>query len=157
NDTPTAVNPPKSLDAFPLAWPKSGDWSGPRPFVAVSPFPEFTRQPGDKPQELPAGKVGVSGKLVKPYDEDRYKVAVTPGKKVKLEVFAERIGSPIDVAVVVRNEKGDQLARGEDSPGTLDPVLEYAVPDKVTSIIVGVADSQGRAGPGAGYRLVIDP
>ncbi|HZZ78683.1 MAG TPA: hypothetical protein VFE62_09200, partial [Gemmataceae bacterium] len=157
SDPTMLVSPPKSLDAFPLAWPKGADWSGPRPFVAVSPFPEFTRKPGDKPQELPAGRVGVSGKLVKPYEEDRYKIPVTPGKKVKLEVFAERIGSPIDVAVIVRNEKGDQLARGEDSPGTLDPVLEYAVPDKVTSIIVGVADVQGRAGPGGVYRLVVDP
>jgi hypothetical protein len=152
------VNPPKSPEAMPLAWPKAGAWSGPRPFVMVSSRAEFVKQPAkDKPQELPEGRVGVSGKLLVPYEEDRYRVSVSPGNKVRFEVFAERIGSPIDVALVVRNEKGDQLARAEDSPGTLDPVLEYVVPAKVTAIIVGVVDAQGRGGPRGIYRLVIDP
>ena len=140
-------------------WPKSGPlWSGPQPFITVSPHPEFVKEAAkDKLQELPEGRVGVSGKLLAPFDEHRYRVAVSPGKKIKLEVFAERIGSPIDVALVVRNDKGDQLARAEDSPGTLDPILEYAVPDKVTSIILGVVDAQGRGGPHGIYRLVVDP
>src|SRR6185295_12041663 len=143
---------------FPLAWPKAGLWSGPRPFVTISPHAEFTEQPTmDKSQELPASHVGVSGKLLHPYEEDRYRIAVAPGKKIRLEVFAERIGSPIDAALVVRNEQGAQLARAEDSPGTLDPVLEYTVPDKVTSIIVGVVDAQGRGGPRGVYHLVIEP
>jgi hypothetical protein len=149
---------PAGPEVLRLPWPKGNDWSGPRPFVAVSPFAEFVKQAAaDKLQELPAGPLGVSGKLDKPFAEDRYRVTVTPGKKVRLEVFAERIGSPIDTALVVRNDKGDQLARAEDSPGTLDPVLEYAVPDKVTSIIVGVVDAQGRAGQAAYYRLVVAP
>jgi hypothetical protein len=152
------VNAPKTPEAFPLSWPKAGVWSGPRPFVTVSAHPEFVELPTkDKLQELPEGPLGVSGKLSVPFEEDRYRVAVTPGKKVRLEVFAERIGSPIDAALVVRNEKGDQLVRAEDSPGSLDPVLEYSVPDKVTSIIVGVVDAQGRGSPRGVYRLVIDP
>jgi hypothetical protein len=84
-------------------------------------------------------------------------VAVTPNTKVRFEVFAERIGSPIDVALVIRNDAGAVLAQVEDSPGTLDPVLEYAVPDKVTAVTVGVLDSSGRGSPRAIYRLVIDP
>jgi hypothetical protein len=152
------VNPPKRPEAMPLAWSKTGVWSGPRPFLTVSTHAEFVEQPAkDKLQELPEGPVGVSGKLLVPYEEDRYRVAVTSGKKLRLEVFAERIGSPIDAALVVRNDKGDQLARAEDSPGSLDPVLEYAVPDKATSIIVGVVDAQGRGGPRGVYRLVIHP
>ncbi len=152
------VNAPKSPEAFPLAFPKAGLWSGPRSFVLVSPHAEFVEQPAkDKLQELPEGHVGVSGKLLLPYEEDRYRVAVKPLTKVRLEVFAERIGSPIDAALIVRNDKGDQLVRVEDSPGTLDPVLEYTVPDKVTSIIVGVVDAQGRGGPRGIYRLVIEP
>jgi hypothetical protein len=152
------VKPSKIPGATPLNWPKTGMWSGPRPFVIVSTHPEFVEQPAKgKLQELPEGPVGVSGKLLVPYEEDRYRVAVAPGKKLRLEVFAERIGSPIDVALVVRNDKGDQLARAEDSPGSLDPVMEYAVPDKVTSIIVGVVDALGRGGPRGVYRLVIHP
>ena len=153
-DVPAA----KNLEVAPLAWPKPGVWSGPRPFVAFSSHAELVQQPTkDQMRELPAGPVGVSGRLTTPFGEDRYRVLVAPGKKLRLEVFAERIGSPLDTALVVRNEKGDQLARAEDSPGTLDPVLEYGVPDKVTAIIVGVVDAQGRAGPRGVYRLVIDP
>jgi hypothetical protein len=153
-----SVNTVSATEFLRLPWPKGDTWSGPRPFVSISPHAEHMEAPkSDKLQEIPAGPAGITGKLSAPNEEDRYRVAVAPGKKVKLEVFAERIGSPIDVAVVVRNDKGDQLARGEDSPGTLDPVLEYSVPDKVTSIIVGVVDAQGRGGPRGVYRLVIDP
>lgn len=153
-----SIAPPKILGPLPLAWPKDGIWSGPRPFVMVSSQPEFVKQTvSEKLQDLPAVPLGVSGRLLTPYEEDRYRVAVAPNSKVRLEVFAERIGSPLDVALVVRNDKGDQLARAEDSPGTLDPALEYAVPDKVTSIVVGVIDASGRGGSRGVYRLTVDP
>ena len=158
--TPEAVKVGASKNAqiLPLPFPKAGVWSGPRPFVTVSSHPEFVKQAAkDKLQELPEGLLGVSGRLLTPFVEDQYRVLVKPGQKVRLEVFAERIGSPIDAALVVRNDKGAQLVRAEDSPGTLDPILEYTVPDKVTSIIVGVIDAQGRGGPRGVYRLVIDP
>jgi hypothetical protein len=99
----------------------------------------------------------VSGKLATTHEEDRYKVAVKPNTKVRFEVFAERIGSPVDAALVIRNDAGGVLAQVEDSPNTLDPVLEYTVPDKVTSVVVGVADAGGRGGPRAAYRLTVDP
>ena len=88
--------------------PQEGLFSGPRPFVTWS---AAIRNSCSKPakeqlQELPAGPVGVSGRLLVPYEEDRYRLLVSPGSKLRLEVFAERIGSPIDVALVVRNDKG---------------------------------------------------
>ncbi len=147
-----------AVGVLPLAWPGEGLWSGPRPFVRVSAHAEVVEQPpAVAPQELPAGKVGVSGRLVAPYEEDRYRVPVTPLGKLRLEVFAERYGSPIDVALVVRNEAGALLARVEDGAGTTDPVLEYAVPDKVTAVIVGIVDVLGRGSPRGIYRLTVDP
>jgi hypothetical protein len=156
---PTRVElPPLRGRAIPLAWPDQGAWSGPRPFVVISPHTEVVEQTTDgKIQELPAGPVGVSGRLLTPNEEDRYRVSVTPNSRVRFEVFAERLGSPIDIALVIRNETGAEVARAEDSPGTLDPVLEYAVPDKVTALVVGVLDSQGRGGPRGVYRLVVEP
>jgi hypothetical protein len=143
---------------LPLPWPKDGSWSGPRPRVMVSDHREVDGQPtAGKPQDLPAGSVGVSGRLLTPFGEDRYRVPVTPGSKVRFEVFAERLGSPLDTSLVVRNEAGMTLAQVEDGPGTLDPVLEYAVPDKVTAVIVGVVDAQGRGGPKGVYRLTVEP
>ncbi len=143
-----------------LPWPKDGTWSGPRPFVTLSARPEFeevnaSAQPG-KPQALPEGRIAVSGKLMDE-SEDRYSVAVNPNTKVRFEVFAERLGSHVDAALVIRNDMGTALAQAEDSPGTLDPVLEYTVPDKVTAITVCVVDSQNRGGTRGHYRLTVDP
>ncbi|WP_157369815.1 hypothetical protein [Zavarzinella formosa] len=143
---------------IPLDWPKDGVWSGPRPFVTVSAHAEVVEQPASKTgQDLPAGLVGVSGRLLTDFEEDRYRIPVTPLSKIRLEVFADRLGSPVDAALVIRDAIGKELARAEDSPGTVDPVLEYTVPDKVTSLIVGVVDSRGRGDTRGIYRLVIDP
>jgi hypothetical protein len=152
------VTATRTATVLPLAWPGEGTWSGPRPFVTVSTRPEIVEQTtGGKIQELPAGRVGVSGRLLAPFEEDRYRIPVEPGGKVRLEVQAERLGSPLDVALVVRNDKGNDLARVEDGQGTLDPVLEYTVPDKTTAIVVAVVDAQGRGGPHGIYRLTVDP
>jgi hypothetical protein len=159
SDVPTrmSVSVPIGGAALPLPWPKDGAWSGPRPHLAVGFHPEVVGQAGPGiVQDLPPGPVGVSGRLLQPFAEDRYRVPVKPGDKLRLEVWAERAGSPLDAALVVRNEASGELARAEDGPGTLDPVLEYTVPDKMTSLVVGVLDSQGRGGPRGVYRLTID-
>lgn len=158
NPVPLDVPASPASRVLPLSLPKGGVWSGQRPFVRLSPHPELVEQSGaKKAQDVPAGPLGISGKLLTPFEEDRYRLPVTPGKKVRLEVFAERYGSPLDVGLVIYNDKDAVVLRGDDSPGTLDPAVEYAVPDKVTTIVVGVVDAQGRGGPRGLYRLVIDP
>src|SRR5262249_51312120 len=118
---------------LPLEWPKGMAWSGPRPYVRVSSRREIVAVTHSaKVDDLPGGLVGVSGRLVTPSQDHRYRVPVKPGTKVRFEVFAERLGSPLDAALVIRGDNGAVLARAEDSPGSLDPVLEYTVPDKVT-------------------------
>ena len=82
---------------------------------------------------------------------------VTPETKVRLEVFAERHRLAARRRPGRPQRAGAELARAEDGPGTLDPVLEYTVPDKVTAIVVGVVDAQGRGGPRGVYRLAIEP
>lgn len=149
---------PSSAGACPLAWPAGELWSGPRPVVRISSRAELVELPSSAtPQELPAGAVAVSGRLLAPFEEDRYRVGVTPKTKIRLAVFADRLGAPLDAALIIRNERGDVLSRADESPGTVDPVLEFAVPDGVTAIVVGVADTQGRGGPSGVYRLTVDP
>src|SRR5262249_30719165 len=73
------VNAPPGAGTLPLAWPKDGTWTGPRPLVTVSSLREIVGQPvSGKAQELPAGAVGVSARLLTPFAEDRYRVPVTP-------------------------------------------------------------------------------
>ncbi len=133
-------------------WPKGGTWSGPRPFARVTGHPELIAVPG-RMLEVPEGPAGVSGKLA-PDAEERFRLAVRPGGRVRLEVFAERIGSPLHASVIVRDEKGAQLARADEGPTSLDPVLEYAVPATVKSVMVAIADTNGDGGV---YRLAVAP
>jgi hypothetical protein len=98
----------------------------------------------------------VHGKLLQPNEEDRYLLACSPKSKLRFDVFAERIGSAVDAGLVLRNDKGVEIARAEDRPGSSDPLLEFTVPDAITSIQVCVIDSQGRGGPKANYRLGIE-
>ncbi len=140
---------------LPMFWPKVGIWSGPRLFVTVSENAEFVAKGDGKVMEIPKGPVGVSGRLLKPFAEARFRIAVEPGSKIRLEAFAERLGSPLHLALVVRNEAGGILVRAEEGLTTLDPTLEYTVPAKVTSILVGVEDSQGHGGPQGVYRMTV--
>ncbi|MCY2967587.1 MAG: hypothetical protein NT069_28810 [Planctomycetota bacterium] len=151
---------------LPIAWPTPALASGPRPFVSISPFPEFLEQalPSTTTgaesiplQTLAAGRVGVCGRLLSAGEEDRYRIPVTARTRLKFDLFAERIGSPLDAALVIRNDKGDLLARADDSPGTIDPILEFVVPDSMTMLTVGIHDSQGREGVRGIYRLVVEP
>jgi hypothetical protein len=151
----TAASGPLLL-SWPKMGPKYGLWSGQRPFVTVSDHAEVVEaSDGPRPQPLPALPVGVSGRLSQPFEEDQYRIAVKPGMKLRLEVFAERIGSPIDAALVLRGEKGEVLVRAEDGPKSLDPVLDYVVPANVAGLTIGVVDAQGRGGPHGIYRLAI--
>lgn len=147
------------IGPIPLSLPANHSWTGPRPFVEVSPHAELLEQapPPDGGQLLPGAMVGVCGRLLTPYEEDRYRLPVAAGQKWRLEVFAERYGSPLDVAVIVRNAKGDPLARGEDTPGTADPLLDYTVPAATETLLVCVHDALGRGGPRGIYRLVATP
>ena len=140
----------------PLPWPAEGVWSGPRPYVETSSRPELLAEDGLSGM-LKVGSFAISDRLTKPFEEIKFRVPVVPNTKVRFEVFAERLGSPLDVALVIRDDKDNVFARVEDGPGTLDPVLEYAVPDKVTAVFVGVVDTQGNVGPQAAFRLTVDP
>jgi hypothetical protein len=152
---PSSLSPQSVTGEIPLSWPGDGLWSGPRPYVEVTSQAQLIEQPTGGLQDLPAGPVDVNGRLVTAGEEDRYRIPVTPGSKLRLEVFAERLRSPLDVALVIRNDKGDVVVRGEDSPDSLDPLLDYVVPAQVTALTVGVVDAQGRGSPRGVYRLQV--
>ncbi|MBW3539315.1 MAG: hypothetical protein KY476_03525 [Planctomycetes bacterium] len=142
---------------LPLDWPDPSTASGLRPAVRVVDLPEVVEQPaGEAPQVLPAIPVAVSGRIAADGEEDRYRLAVSPGMRLKFEIIAERRGSPLDSVLVLRNDEGAQLARGEDGPETTDTVLEYAVPANVAAAIVAVSDLHGRGGPRCVYRLLVE-
>ena len=143
---------------FLVRLPRVPGLSGAMPLVLVSDIPELTESEtsGGKLQEV-IPPAAVSGRLRVPGEEDRYRLPVRPKMKLRFDVFAERAGSPLDGVLVLRNEVGALLARSDDRPGTLDPGLDYTVPDGMTALVAAVTDVHGRGGPDFVYRLVVTP
>ncbi len=115
--------------------------------------------------------ITVNGRLRQPGEEDRFRVVVGPGQKLRISLTASSLGSPLDGVLRVLNPKGAQIANSDDTtikaldlPGqkkppdyvVSDPSLEVDVPADVTDLTVVVRDLQERGGPGYGYRLCIE-
>lgn len=128
--------------------------SGSRPRVIVSELPELVEQrEGDAPQTLPSIPVAVSGRLDAAGQQDAYTVPVAAGSKLRFEVFADRLGSPIDPFLELKTAKGN--ANNDDTGNTTDPRIDYTVPAEVTSVDVFIRDQVDRGDPRSIYRLVI--
>lgn len=142
-----------------LPWPAAEAASGTPPTIVVGDHPELAEQDrdDDAAQMLAAAPIAVSGRLAAKDERDRYALPVTPGATLRMELLAERIGSPVDGVIIVRNAQGGEMARGDDQRGTTDPAIDVNVPAGVTSIIVDVEDLLGHSGRDHVYRLSIMP
>ncbi len=149
-----------ATDNTPVAapWPQVANASGWRPAVLISDFPELVEAPvTETPQPLPSIPVAVSGRLDAAGQEDVYRVAVTEGKKLRFEVFADRLGSPMDAVLEIRNDKGARLGLNDDFSKTTDPRLDYTVAKNVNTIDIAIRDQVDRADRRCIYRLVVTP
>jgi hypothetical protein len=147
----------------PVPWPTGSTalFSGLRPKVLVSEVPEVQEaaQQGGTLQELSLAPVAVSGRLAVAGEEDRYRLSLSPGAKVRLETFAQRLGAAIDTEIELQNDQGARLAINDDGVGTNsgDSLLEYTAPAEATSVVVVVRDIHQRGGEANIYRLAVTP
>ncbi len=143
----------------PAPWPADAGWlTGPRPSVIVSNHAELLEAPaGDKPQELSAAPVAVSGCIGVVGEQDRYRLSVTPGQSLRFDVWARRAGSPLDGVLSIQNEQGAELAGNDDRPMTCDPGVDFTVPKDVTAVIVTLRDLQGQGSADHVYRISAEP
>jgi hypothetical protein len=130
---------------------------------ALSGYPEL-RAPVDGPLPLPSV---VNGRIAKPAQVDRYKMRVTPGESLLLELQSRELGtSALDGLIRVFDDKGAKLASAGDTPPQEDvfslqtgnrtgndPFLNFKVPPGVAEITVTVEDIAQRGGINFGYRL----
>src|SRR5262249_6473875 len=112
---------------------------------------------GAKPFELPQAPVAVSGRLAVAGEQDRYRLPVTPGAKLRFDVLARRAHSLLDGVLSIQNEQGAELAGNDDRPATSDPGLDFTVPDGVTVVVAVIRDLEGRGGADCFYRLSATP
>lgn len=104
------------------------------------------------PATLEPGVI-LNGRIAKPKEIDKYKVAVKPGEQWIFEVRASALGtSRLDALLTVYGPDGKKLASRDDL-GSADPVLPLEIPETVTEVTVAVEDLLGRGGPAFGYRL----
>jgi hypothetical protein len=153
----SVVNPVAAGEE-PAPWPAGVPLiSGSRPKVFVTLAEVVEAPPADKPQEVPAAPVAINGRLGARKEQDRYRIAVTPGQKLMIEVFASRVGSPLDGVLVVATDAGAQLGTSDDRPGTSDPGLEVTVPADAHGLIVSLRDLENRGGADYVYRIAVQP
>ena len=141
----------------PVPWPAPMTSGGVPPTILVSSLTELIETAGDQPTPLQSLPVAVSGRLTAPGQRDRFPLTLSPGSKVVMELFAERINSPIDGAIEVRNDKNVLLASSDDGANTTDPRLELTVPADQPSLEIVVRDNLELGGSTSIYRLVVTP
>jgi len=139
----------------PVPWAIPSAASGMRPRVQVSDLPEVVEKDGTALQEVAAVPVALNGRIAKPGESDHFRLPVQPGARLRFEVFADRLGSPMDAVLKLERDNGTLLAQADDTPGSPDPLLDFTVPADVKSLVVAVEDLHGRGGPKCVYRVVI--
>lgn len=68
---------------------------------------------------------GISGVLEDPLQGDQYQFHAVQGKWYQVKLEAERIGSPLDVAVLVTDSKGKKVAEADDLDATTDADVSF--------------------------------
>jgi hypothetical protein len=72
---------------------------------------------------------------------------------VRIDVTANRVGSPLDGVLSIRNAAGAEIVTNDDQPMTSDPGLQFNVPSDAKSLFVVLSDRAGRGGADFVYHL----
>jgi len=154
-DKLVVVAPAWDSSSVAVSWATPSIISGPLPAVFVSEIPELVEQQVvGMPQELAAVPSAMNGRLAVVGEEDRYRLKVQSDAKLRFEVFAARLGAPVDSVIEIRREDGTVLVSNDDAPGTTDSLVEFAVPKDLNTLIIAVKDIHTRGGETAVYRLL---
>ena len=123
----------------------------------ISDIPEILeKEPNDtaataQPVEIP---VGITGRIQRANDEDRFAFTAVKGRAYSLKVTAARIGSPLDAWLKIENKDGRQLVTNDDANGSRDPELTWTAPADGT-FTATIGDVSHHGGEDFLYRLAI--
>jgi len=146
---PVIIKPDTSSDRSFVPVRLPGSLSVPQ-LLILSDKPEMLEREDDR--MLTAGTI-LNGRIAKPGEVDRYRLAVKPGEQWIFEVKASSTGaSRLDALLIVSDKNGKKLESRDDLGGA-DPAVPLEVPKGVDEVIVSVEDLLKRGGPEFGYRL----
>ncbi|MBC8117222.1 MAG: hypothetical protein H7062_22735 [Candidatus Saccharimonas sp.] len=127
----------------------------PNPF-RVSPFDNVLEsEPNDDPKRLTSSAaelpVAFNGILERAGDQDCFRFRGSPRTRQQFEVFASRLGSPLDSLISITDSTGAVLASNDDD-GSHDSRLMFVAPG-FGEYVLHVTDKRGAGGDGFVYRV----
>ncbi|MGA4645029.1 hypothetical protein [Limisphaera sp. 4302-co] len=135
-------------------------------WVQLDTLPEsWETEPKDHSAEAPLLQLPciVNGRVGAPGDVDLHRFRGRAGQTVVLEVWARRLGSPLDARLECGRGADEILAAADDVPDPAcgwvthqaDPYLRLTLPED-GEYWVRLTEVQGKGGPAHAYRLRID-
>lgn len=95
-------------------------------------------------QSVPSSCV-IRGAINEDKDVDVYRFSGKAGQTIHVEVFGERMGSMLDAAISLYDDRGHLLTTQDDGPAGKDPVIQYKL-SADGDFLIGVIDVNDRGG-----------
>ena len=142
--------------------------------LRVSPYPNVLEGDGNAPTAVPSLPTALNGIIARTSEVDTFRFSARKGEQWVVRVFARTLGSPMDPKIWIRpaTEGAKNLLEADDAKpadlgfvswrgswaikDTLDPIAVFKPPAD-GQYILGILDSQGKAGPAHVYRVEIEP
>jgi hypothetical protein len=102
-----------------------------------------------------APPLALNGVISQKGEEDWFRFKATKGVALDVDVYARRLGSPLDSVLEVFDAKGQSLASNDDTAGA-DSALKFTPPE-TTNYFVRIRDTLGQGGPDYVYRVEVTP
>jgi hypothetical protein len=104
----------------------------------------------------------VNGSIGAPGDVDFYRIEAAGGRPLTVEIFARRLGSPLDSNLIIFDSNGKQIASNDDFANPSAGLTTHHADARVTikppgggTCFVRVADTQHRGGSSYPYRMKV--
>lgn len=129
----------------------------PVPF-RLSSFPNVFEDAGESKTAgdlLHTVPIALNGILEATGDVDRFNLQIEEGQSIKIEVFADRIGSPVDTYLELLDASGQLLAQNDDWDSH-DSAIEFVSP-ATGKYSIAIRDKLHRGTPRGVYRIEATP
>ena len=104
--------------------------------------------------------VVIDGRIQKPGDEDVFRISGKAGDEIIADVYARRLGSPLDSVLTLTDAAGKQLAANDDHEDKGVGLMTHHADSRIAlklpadgTYYLTLGDTQHHGGPEYGYRL----
>jgi hypothetical protein len=158
-DLAQSLSLPSQADGFELfAMDEERRSASPVPFRLSNFANVFESEPDthtDQDKQAYAAPIAFNGIWQTDGDIDFFALSASAGEHLRLEVFADRIGSPLDSLLQIFTAEGRLLARNDDH-GSQDSRIDFRVPSTGIYSVV-ISDKLQRGQRTAVYRVEVQP